>query len=504
MQNFYTRDVAGRIQSINGSRVRDDWTYTYDDLDRLLTATNAGDATRTETFTYAVNDNMLSRTRMNGTYAYPAGTAPRPHAPISIGARAFAYDANGNTLTDGIRTFSWANDNRLASVQTGTGLVSFEYGPDGSRAKKVSPLGTTRYFGAEAEEKGGVYIRYPHPDVMIEGSTISFLHRDHQASVKLVTMATPTAVPLPGEPSATTRERTGYAAFGEATPISGLPRGYIGERPDPETGLLYLNARYYSPGDGRFISPDDWDPTMAGVGTNRYAYAGNDPVNKSDANGHGWIADIARAIGRSVLGAGQGSARRGAIDRIVNAAAEKSMKNGMRNLTEQAKNRAWQQERELLKRELRGTREWTDAERKELLKNGYVKNYHADHINNVKHHPEIAGDPDNIQFLTASEHTKRHQANGGTANQITGKMVFRGDMYRQATGNEIPGFNISQLTYAQVEMNAQNAAQIAMENANRSYLGTAGAAVLGAINAYGAFEDATGFGCIATCMTGAH
>jgi hypothetical protein len=38
--------------------------------------------------------------------------------------------------------------------------------------------------------------------------------------------------------------------------------------------------------NARFISPDDWDPTLPGVGTNRYAYSGNDPVNKSDPNGH--------------------------------------------------------------------------------------------------------------------------------------------------------------------------------------------------------------------------
>lgn len=37
---------------------------------------------------------------------------------------------------------------------------------------------------------------------------------------------------------------------------------------------------------GRFVSPDDWDPTKDGVGTNRYAYVGNDPVNKADNNGH--------------------------------------------------------------------------------------------------------------------------------------------------------------------------------------------------------------------------
>ncbi|MBK8458223.1 MAG: hypothetical protein IPL47_14905 [Phyllobacteriaceae bacterium] len=37
---------------------------------------------------------------------------------------------------------------------------------------------------------------------------------------------------------------------------------------------------------GRFVSPDDWDPILPGVGTNRYAYAENDPVNKADNNGH--------------------------------------------------------------------------------------------------------------------------------------------------------------------------------------------------------------------------
>ena len=35
-----------------------------------------------------------------------------------------------------------------------------------------------------------------------------------------------------------------------------------------------------------FRSPDTWDPTIADVDINRYAYSANDPVNMSDANGH--------------------------------------------------------------------------------------------------------------------------------------------------------------------------------------------------------------------------
>jgi hypothetical protein len=49
----------------------------------------------------------------------------------------------------------------------------------------------------------------------------------------------------------------------------------------------------------RFLSPDTLDPTLPGVGTNRYAYAENDPINKSDPNGHFFFvpAAIAAACG---------------------------------------------------------------------------------------------------------------------------------------------------------------------------------------------------------------
>lgn len=57
----------------------------------------------------------------------------------------------------------------------------------------------------------------------------------------------------------------------------------------------------------RFISPDTLDPTLPGVGTNRYAYAGNDPINKSDANGH-------FAVLGAVVGAVVGMAVQAGID----------------------------------------------------------------------------------------------------------------------------------------------------------------------------------------------
>lgn len=52
-----------------------------------------------------------------------------------------------------------------------------------------------------------------------------------------------------------------------------------------------VSVSFGSAANARFISPDDWDPTKPGVGTNRYAYASNDPVNKSDPNGHSTSID---------------------------------------------------------------------------------------------------------------------------------------------------------------------------------------------------------------------
>nr|WP_295469996.1 RHS repeat-associated core domain-containing protein [Mesorhizobium sp.] len=282
IDNSYTRDAAGRITAIAGIGTAEDWTYSYNNLDWLLTATNAGNAALSETYTYSTTGNLLTRTRLSGAFTYPGTQAARPHAPLTLGSRTFTYDANGNTTYDGHRALVWDEANRLARVTMQTSqVIDYAYGPDGARAKKTHQFGATLYPSADVEiddtlTTSDAYTRYPHMDIKIVGYNVFFLHRDHLSSVRHVTNAT-----------GAVQETTAYAAYGERTNASfDTQKGFIGERYDPETGLLYLNARYMDPAFGRFISPDDWDPVLEGVGTNRYAYAGNDPVNKSDKNGH--------------------------------------------------------------------------------------------------------------------------------------------------------------------------------------------------------------------------
>jgi RHS repeat-associated protein len=80
----------------------------------------------------------------------------------------------------------------------------------------------------------------------------------------------------------------GYRPYGLQT--LGTPQagpGYTGHVNDSDTGLVYMQARYYDPEVGRFLSVDpvtaydtsDWRYL------NRYAYAFNNPYRFSDPNG---------------------------------------------------------------------------------------------------------------------------------------------------------------------------------------------------------------------------
>ncbi|AHK47397.1 YD repeat containing protein (plasmid) [Ensifer adhaerens OV14] len=253
MDNQYGRDATGKIKTITGLTANDNWVYDYDLRGRLISADNGGNNTLDETYAYADNNNLTFRSRI-GNYVYPTGNAVRPHAATTIGNRAIGYDANGNMVSDGVRALTWDGANRLSTVSQNNTTVTLAYGPQGSRVKKSYAFGTTLYPDANVEIDRStpgvdIYTRYPHPDLKIVANaqtgavTKAFLHRDHLSSVRLVTDAAGNLV-----------EQTGYAAFGERTNTTmQTQKGYIGERFDPETGLQYLNARYYDPTFGRFV-----------------------------------------------------------------------------------------------------------------------------------------------------------------------------------------------------------------------------------------------------------
>jgi RHS repeat-associated protein len=166
------------------------------------------------------------------------------------------------------------------------------YGPDGERNLKLWNNNTSFFISNDADllvntaNPTGLMSVSLHPDVKREGGATDFMIKDHLNSNRLTLRHGGTtslhAYSPYGQPSTS---NCNILAGGTNAPIAG-GKGYINERYDPETGLQYLHARYHDPILGRFLTPDTSDVMQQGVDINRYAYAGDDPVNMSDPNGH--------------------------------------------------------------------------------------------------------------------------------------------------------------------------------------------------------------------------
>ena len=104
---------------------------------------------------------------------------------------------------------------------------------------------------------------------------VTFIHTDGLGSPVARTDATGNVV------SRTRYEPYGYTASG-ATPSI----GFTGHAHDADTGLTYMQQRYYDPVAGRFLSIDPVNTDAnAGKGFNRYSYAINNPYAYIDPEG---------------------------------------------------------------------------------------------------------------------------------------------------------------------------------------------------------------------------
>jgi RHS repeat-associated protein len=216
------------------------------------------------------------------------------------------------------------------------------YGADEERVSKNFGTSTYYYLGGECEYllnltyTTGMLTSYIHPDVKREGAFVDILMKDHLNSNRVSSRFAGTV----------TRQDYGpygkpLATAGASFPQIGQPqtKGYINEKYDPETGLQYNHFRYMDPVLARFINPDTWDPVLAGVDFNRYAYAGNDPVNGSDANGH-----VATSIGswlNSIFGS-SGNSNNGSNSNSSNSNNSRNANNEQKNNQKNHQNKYFQ------------------------------------------------------------------------------------------------------------------------------------------------------------------
>ena len=107
-----------------------------------------------------------------------------------------------------------------------------------------------------------------------------------------------------------------YNAWGKIMSMTGNmelavnnPFRYRGYYYDVESGLYYLNSRYYDPQTGRFINADAPEILDGGndhlLENNLFAYCFNDPVNRFDDSGNWSLPNWAKiAIGAAAIAVG--------------------------------------------------------------------------------------------------------------------------------------------------------------------------------------------------------
>lgn len=108
------------------------------------------------------------------------------------------------------------------------------------------------------------------------GGTVTYVYTDPQG--------TPLAEADASGNITATFDYTPYGTTALGTPPNGP--GYTGHVNDPETNLVYMQARYYDPATGRFLSVDPVTPDEGNTSNfNRYAYASNNPIVNIDPDG---------------------------------------------------------------------------------------------------------------------------------------------------------------------------------------------------------------------------
>jgi RHS repeat-associated protein len=279
-------------------------TFTYDALNRLISAQNAG--------TNCAATVMGGKSEYWGnSYGYDAWgnllqksvtkcSAENLNVTVLANNRlsGYGYDAAGNMTTDPTDnvTLNYDQENRL----TGAAGYTYTYDSDGNRAIKSNGSTGTLYWYmmpgvvAESDLAGTTKSEYIFFDgeraARRDGPTgadgVFYYFSDHLKTASVITDSA----------GVIKAESDYYPWGGELQFVANDSNHYkfTGKERDSESGLDYFGARYYSNGMGRWVSAD-WSAGPATVPyahldnpqtLNLYSYVDNNPINGIDADGH--------------------------------------------------------------------------------------------------------------------------------------------------------------------------------------------------------------------------
>ena len=309
----YEYDVSGNITSIK----RDEYEtrYQYDELGRLIREDNplldktivykydaGGNILLKKEYKFSLEDRLYSPTITSYTYA----SKGNKDQLINFNGETIAYDVMGRPTSIGTHSLTWNKKGKLVGYDD----VVYTYGLNGIRTSKTVDGVKTTYSLINnkilAEQSDDKEIIYRYSSDKLIGFTFNDVEYIYERNIQGDILR------IYQNDNLTLVAEYQYDAYGKHKVINHTednigdinPFRYRGYYFDVETGWYYLNARYYSPSMGRFISPDELsilDETRSQInGLNLYMYCGDNPVMKVDPSGNVIFSIFAIVIGAAI------------------------------------------------------------------------------------------------------------------------------------------------------------------------------------------------------------
>ena len=316
----YTYDTRGNILTVSDGTYTN--SYHYDEFDRLVREDHEASG-KTWVYTYDDGGNILSKKE----YAYTTGALGTVRSTISYSynnsewrdlltaynGKSITYDAIGNPLSDGTWTYAWQHGRQLASMSKTGSSITYGYNADGKRISKTVN-GTTynyAYLGDALTDlswgSNRMHFTYDSlgpASVTYNGTTYLYVKNAQGDVVQIVDGNGNTVVTY-------IYDAWGNMLYHYGSHVDDIgkynPFRYRGYVYDTETGLYYLNSRYYNPTWGRFVNADTAavvvaSPDKANWDKNLFAYCDNNPISRKDDGGEFWetVFDVI-SLGVSVV-----------------------------------------------------------------------------------------------------------------------------------------------------------------------------------------------------------
>ncbi|MFR1062552.1 polymorphic toxin-type HINT domain-containing protein [Intestinibacter bartlettii] len=287
--------------------------YTYNSLNQLLTSVEVGEEESSDSESDTDEDAEDSDTN---------NKVENLKKKTTISNKTYTYDRNGNqirevdSVSNEIKNYSYDADNRMSkAIYTKDGVNTLiqnnVYNGSGQRVTKSENGQATNYYYQDGnvlytsgKEDNQTELEQTPDDYNISTgiTSLNLMETDGEviSSVRGVGVAESYYFYNKDLQGSTTNVLNSvgqsevayeYTDFGE-TETKGNENFYneicyTGGIYDKNTALYYLNARYYNPEDGRFITEDTYTGEYSEPSSlHLYAYCQNNPVNNTDPTGN--------------------------------------------------------------------------------------------------------------------------------------------------------------------------------------------------------------------------